>query len=171
VLRCCQEEAIPIGVAKLDQQLKKKGVAAGTLLSETDAIDLSGQQWTYALWDLMERYWIPMQTGVGPTGVKPHQLSGQTLTVPDFPQKIAKQEDAGPDDVIVHEARLGQPYEKYKAWYKIGTVAQVDALFTHNSKLMGYDGQGYLVVRDVKTKKEWKMEQDKNSRHWSRMDP
>jgi hypothetical protein len=177
VMRCCQEDAFPIAVARLKERCAKLKVTAGTLLSQQDAIDLSEVLPTYALHELMKNYWDPMRKGIGPSGVKPHQLGEVTLDIPDFPQKLtdAEADAAGPDDVLVRDppgpGREPASAYPYRGWWKIGTQAQCEFLFTPNARLMGYDADGRIVMRDPKTKKEWKMEQDKQTRRWSRVDP
>jgi hypothetical protein len=164
--KCIEEDHFGLARARLNAALKKQKIDAPALL--TEGIDMATSITRYGLHELMKNYWIPMQKGVGPAGVKPHQLGEVTLDVPGFPKKLTKEEAeaAGPDDIVMTTETEGPA----KGSWNIGTQDQCDFLMPKGGKLFGYDTRGRIVMREPNGK-EWRLEQDKATNAWARVQP
>jgi hypothetical protein len=161
VLRCLQEDAWNGCVARLKTKCK---ALKTNMLTANDAALLSSVRFMYGLDRLVDNYWTPMQTGVGPAKMTPHSIDGSTLAVPDFPKKLASASAAAPGEQVVQN----QPGAD-AAFYAIGTQTQADFLFPHDVQLFGLDTSGNVVVEDAVTKERWSMHQDKVTQQWSRV--
>ena len=137
VMRHVQRGAWDAAVAQLRVKAKKEG-------TKTPAGGIDFQKVmnnaVYSFDRLMESYWKPLQTGVGPKGFKPHSVDESTLEVSGFPAP-AGSPPYRTDDVIIWSP-------KEKASYNIGSNAQCDVLFpSTNFKLVGFDESGNVLLQ------------------------
>lgn len=138
VLRRVQRDAWSAAVGRLKVMVKKAGkkMLAEGLDFHNDVM----AKVVYSFDRLVDNYWKPMQTGIGPQRFKPHMIDESTLAVPDFPP-LASAATPNVDDVIVYSPNA-------KASYNLGSNAQCDFIFTNTSvKLMGFDESGNVIVQ------------------------
>jgi hypothetical protein len=94
----------------------------------------------YSFDRLVDNYWIPMQTGTGPKGFKPHTIGESTLTVPGL--LVPRAAATGSNDVFVFSTTTGTSFS-------IGDNTQCDFLFTNPKfQLSGFDTSGNVVLKN-----------------------
>jgi hypothetical protein len=160
VLRSIQEDAFGTAVVLLKVKCRRMKTS---MLTGDDPIQLSSVTTLYGFTRLVENYWTPMQTGLGPAKFKPHQIDESTLTVAGFPVRLASAEDAPPDEQVVRDSPVAGTF------WSVGKQAQCEFLFPNDVSLMGFDAAGNVLVQDAKTKAQWGMKKDSTTQEWQRV--
>jgi hypothetical protein len=144
ILRHVQQGAWNAAVAQLKAKVRKEGKK---MFPYAEALDFQTvvNRVVYSFDRLVDNYWKPMQTGIGPRKFKPHMIDQSTLSAPNVPSgsvadfpPLATSVPRATDDVIVYGKN---------ASYNIGSNAQCDFIFTDTQfKLMGFDESGNVVL-------------------------